>query len=140
MATRDCAKVGLRGVLNEDYRGVSVPDYLPRLVDSLLPELLSEHPAVMIVGPRACGKTTTARRHCAGRLRLDRPAEAAFARADPDAALADGPFPMLLDEWQYVPEVLGAVKRAVDERTGPGRFVLTGSAQADLTAAGWPAT
>ena len=94
----------------------------------------------MIVGPRACGKTTTARRHCAARLRLDRPAEAAFARADPDAALADGPFPLLLDEWQYVPDVLGAVKRAVDERTGSERFVLTGSAQTDLTAAGWPAT
>lgn len=94
----------------------------------------------MIVGPRACGKTTTARRHCAGRLRLDRPAEAAFARADPDAALADGPFPLLLDEWQHVPDVLGAVKRAADERTGSERFVLTGSAQTDLTAAGWPAT
>lgn len=116
-----------------------MPEYIPRLVDSLLPELLEEHPAVMIVGPRACGKTTTARRHCAGRLRLDRPAEAAFARADPDAALADGPFPLLLDEWQYVPNVLGAVKRAVDERTGAGRFVLTGCAQTDLTA-GWPAT
>ena len=115
-------------------------EYLPRLLDPLLTELLAEHPAVMIVGPRACGKTTTGRRHCTGRLRLDRPAEAAFARADPDAAIADGPFPLLLDEWQYVPDVLGAVKRAVDEGTGSGRFVLTGSAQADLTAAGWPAT
>jgi uncharacterized protein len=115
-------------------------EYLPRLLDPLLTELLAEHPAVMIVGPRACGKTTTGRRHCTGVLRLDRPAEAAFARADPDAAIADGPFPLLLDEWQYVPDVLGAVKRAVDEGTGSGRFVLTGSAQADLTAAGWPAT
>lgn len=74
------------------------------------------------------------------RLRLDRPAEAAVARADPDAALAGGPFPLLVDEWQIVPEVLGAIKRAVDEGPGAGRFVLTGSTQADLTAAGWPAT
>jgi uncharacterized protein len=117
-----------------------VPDYLPRLIDPLLDELVADHPAVLIVGPRACGKTTTGRRHSAGRLRLDRPAEAAVARADPDAALADGPFPLLVDEWQVVPEMLGAVKRAVDEGTGPGRFVLTGSTQADLTAAGWPAT
>jgi predicted AAA+ superfamily ATPase len=117
-----------------------VSDYLPRLIDPLLDELVADHPAVLVVGPRACGKTTTGRRHCAGRLRLDRPAEAAIARADPDAALADGPFPLLIDEWQVVPEVLGAVKRAVDEGTGPGRFVLTGSTQADLTAAGWPAT
>ncbi|MGD0067742.1 MAG: AAA family ATPase [Streptosporangiaceae bacterium] len=91
-------------------------------------------------GPRACGKTTTGRRHCRERLRLDRPAEAAVVRADPDAARADGPFPLLVDEWQVVPEVLGAVKRAVDESAPGGSFVLTGSSQADLTAAGWPAT
>jgi predicted AAA+ superfamily ATPase len=119
---------------------VATSAYLPRLVDPLLDELVADHPAVLVVGPRACGKTTTARRHTAGRLRLDRPAEAAAARADPDAALAAGPFPLLIDEWQVVPEVLGAVKRAVDEDPTPGRFVLTGSAQADLTAAGWPAT
>jgi predicted AAA+ superfamily ATPase len=117
-----------------------VPEYFSRLVDPLLGELLTDHPAVLVVGPRACGKTTTGRRHCRERLRLDRPAEAAVVRADPDAALADGPFPLLVDEWQVVPEVLGAVKRAVDEGAGPGSFVLTGSSQADLTAAGWPAT
>jgi predicted AAA+ superfamily ATPase len=114
--------------------------YLPRLVDPLLGELVSDHPAALIVGPRACGKTTTARRHSSGRLRLDRPAEAAVVRADPDAALQAGPFPLLVDEWQVVPEVLGAVKRAVDEESGSGRFLLTGSSQADLSVAGWPAT
>lgn len=101
---------------------------------------MADHPAVLIVGPRASGKTTTGRRHSVGRLRLDRPAEAAAVRADPDAALAEGPFPLLIDEWQAVPEVLGAVKRAVDEGAGPGHFLLTGSSQADLTAQGWPAT
>ncbi|MGI9008156.1 MAG: AAA family ATPase [Streptosporangiaceae bacterium] len=111
-----------------------------RLCQRWISEILADHPAVLIVGPRASGKTTTARRHTAGRLRLDRPAEAAVARADPDAAIADGPFPLLIDEWQLAPDILGAVKRAVDERSGPGRFVLTGSAQADLTAAGWPTT
>lgn len=114
--------------------------YLPRLLDPYLAELVADHPAVLIVGPRACGKTTTGRRHTAGRLRLDRPAEASAARADPDAVLAAGPFPLLVDEWQVVPEVLGAIKRAVDDGAGAGRFVLTGSAQADLTTAGWPAT
>lgn len=117
-----------------------MPDYLPRIIDPLLGDLLVDHPAILIVGPRACGKTTTGWRHCRERLRLDRPAEAAVVRADPDAALADGPFPLLVDEWQVVPEVLGAVKRAVDEGATPGNFVLTGSSQADLTAAGWPAT
>lgn len=115
-------------------------EYLPRLIDPLLDELLADHPAVLIVGPRACGKTTTGRRHSSSRLRLDRPAEAAAVRADPDAMLAEGPFPLLVDEWQAVPEVLGAVKRSVDEGAGPGRFLLTGSSQADLDVEGWPAT
>jgi uncharacterized protein len=115
-------------------------EYLTRLVDPFLDDLLTDHPAVLLVGPRACGKTTTGRRHSAGTLRLDRPAEAVVTRADPDAVIAGGPFPLLIDEWQLVPDVLGAVKRAVDERPGPGRFVIAGSTQADLTAAGWAAT
>jgi uncharacterized protein len=115
-------------------------EYLARLIDPLLDELMADHPAVLIAGPRACGKTTTGRRHSSGRLRLDRPAEAAAVRADPDALLAEGPFPLLVDEWQAVPDVLGAVKRSVDEGAQPGRFLLTGSSQADLTAEGFPAT
>lgn len=115
-------------------------EYLPRLVDGLLTELLAGLPAVLVVGPRACGKTTTARRHVEDALRLDRPADADLVRADPDAALRSRSTPLLVDEWQLVPEVLAAVKRAVDDVSGTGRFVITGSAQTDLTAAGWPLT
>jgi predicted AAA+ superfamily ATPase len=114
--------------------------YLPRLVDGILVELLAELPAVLIVGPRATGKTTTAARHAATVVRLDRPAEAAAFRADPDAALAGAAEPVLLDEWQEVPVVLGAVKRAVDRDPRPGRFLLTGSVRADLEAETWPGT
>lgn len=114
--------------------------YVDRLVDPLLVELLSGLPAVLVVGPRAVGKTTTARRLAASVLRLDRPAEAGVAKADPDVALAARDEPVLIDEWPLVPEVLGAVKRAVDEDSSPGRFLLTGSAGADLGAEGWPAT
>jgi uncharacterized protein len=117
-----------------------MPGYLARLVDPVIAEHMDDHPALLLVGPRACGKTTTAREHSTGRLRLDRPGEAAVARIDPDAAIRDGPFPLLIDEWQLVPEILGAVKRAVDNGAPPGQFVITGSTQADLTAAGWPAT
>lgn len=114
--------------------------YLPRLVDSLLRELLSELPAVLVVGPRAAGKTTTAARHAASLVRLDRPAEAAAFHADPDAALASFDEPVALDEWQEVPTVLGAVKRAVDTDPRPGRFLLTGSVRADIEAETWPGT
>ncbi|MEZ5215728.1 MAG: DUF4143 domain-containing protein [Ilumatobacteraceae bacterium] len=60
--------------------------------------------------------------------------------ADPDAALRERNEPVLLDEWQEVPEVLGAVKRAVDAEPRAGRFVLTGSASGDLSTATWPGT
>jgi uncharacterized protein len=69
-------------------------------------------------------------------LRLDVRAQAGVVRADPDFALRGLDEPNLVDEWQLVPEVLGAVKRAVDDDPRPGRFVLTGSSQADLTASG----
>ena len=114
-----------------------VARYLPRLVDSVLRELLAELPAVLVVGPRAAGKTTTAARHAVSLVRLDRPAEAAAFHADPDAALASFDEPVVLDEWQEVPTVLGAVKRAVDTGPRPGRFLLTGSVRADIEAETW---
>jgi uncharacterized protein len=114
-------------------------DYIGRLVDRTIAETLGDLPAVMIVGPRACGKTTTAERLCQGRLRLDRVEDATQARLDPDRAIARSE-PLLIDEWQLAPDVLAAVKRAVDDDFRPGRFVLTGSAQNDRTTSGWAAT
>ena len=112
--------------------------YRPRLLDRLLPEMLAEHPAVMVTGARAAGKTTTAIRHAATVVRLDREAEAFAFRADPDAALRGRQEPVLLDEWQAVPGVLGAVKRLVDADPRPGRFLLTGSVRAEGDAQSWP--
>ena len=114
--------------------------YLPRLVDPVLDDAMAGLPAVLLVGPRATGKTTSARRHARSVLRLDQPAQAMVVRADPDAAIADRPSPLLIDEWQLVPEVLGAVKRSIDDAPVPGRYILTGSVRAELTGAGWPAT
>ncbi|MGH8936375.1 MAG: ATP-binding protein [Acidimicrobiia bacterium] len=115
-------------------------DYRTRLLDTLLEELLRELPALFVVGPRATGKTTTAARHAATIVQLDRAAQAAPFEADPDAALRELDEPILLDEWQIVPAVLGAVKRAVDSNRRPGRFLLTGSVRADIDAETWPAT
>jgi predicted AAA+ superfamily ATPase len=114
--------------------------YKRRLVDPLLRDLFAELPAVMITGPRSTGKTTTAERLAASVVHLDRPSEAEAFRADPDVALAALDEPILLDEWQEVPAVLGAVKRAVDHDFRGGRFLLTGSVTADLEAATWPGT
>ena len=114
--------------------------YRPRLIDPLLAELLSELPALLVMGPRATGKTTTAARYAARVVRLDRADEAAAFRANPDAALRDLPEPVLLDEWQAVPGVLGAVKRAVDSDSRPGRYLLTGSVRADIDTETWPGT
>jgi len=114
--------------------------YLDRLADDKLRQLLSVFPAVSIVGPRASGKTTSASRLAAEVVRLDEPRVANVFRADPDTALTGRAEPALLDEWQNVPEVLAAVKRAVDRRSQAGRFLLTGSVSAVLDAAAWPGT
>ena len=115
-------------------------EYRQRLVDPLIAELLTELPALSLVGPRASGKTTTARRHARTVIRLDRPAVASVVAADPDAAIEGLDEPVLLDEWQEVPEVLGAVKRACDDKPRPGRFILTGSIRTETQTETWPGT
>lgn len=114
--------------------------YVPRIVDGLLDELLVSFPAVSIVGPRAAGKTTTAVRRGGTVLRLDRPEVRQSIAASPDAMLAGLPRPVILDEWQEVPELLGAVKRSVDEDPSPGHYILTGSVRAELENQVWPGT
>jgi predicted AAA+ superfamily ATPase len=114
--------------------------YRPRLVDPLLDELLGQVSAVMINGPRASGKTTTAARRAATVIQLNADAQAAAFAADPDAALRSLPEPVLLDEWQEVPGVFGAARRAVDEDPRANRFYLTGSVRAQHENEVWPGT
>jgi hypothetical protein len=117
-----------------------VIEYRHRLVDDLIERLLPELPALFIVGPRATGKTTTAARYARTVVQLDREAEAVAFRADPDSAMRGLPEPVLFDEWQLVPGVLGAIKRAVDAQPTPGRFLVTGSVRGDLEGELWPGT
>lgn len=114
-------------------------EYRRRLLDDLLDDLIGELPAMLLVGPRATGKTTTAGQRSRSELRLDIPGEADAFRVDPDAAIRGLREPVLIDEWQVVPEAFPAVKRAIDDDPRPGRFLLTGSAYGDVegaTAAG----
>jgi hypothetical protein len=103
-------------------------EYLPRIVDSEIQELLASAGAVVIDGPKACGKTETARRHVASEILLDTDPAAAEAVAIDPALLLEGGSPRLLDEWQIYPMLWNHVRREVDERGAPGQFVLTGSA------------
>lgn len=73
-------------------------------------------------------------------ISLDRVAEATAFEADPDAALRGLAEPVLLDEWQNVPGVLGAVRRAVEADPRAGRFFVTGSLRAELEHEVWPGT
>ena len=114
--------------------------YIERLVDPWLAELVADVPAVLLVGPRAAGKTTTAARLVRTVLRLDDPNVRAAIAADPDSVLRDADPPVLVDEWQLAPGVLAATKRLVDEDPSPGRFLLTGSAADDAGVQQWPGT
>lgn len=82
----------------------------------------------MIEGPRACGKTATARQIAASEVLLDVDANARAAIAVDPALVLDGPTPRLIDEWQIAPTIWNHVRRAVDDRSDPGQFILTGSA------------
>lgn len=108
-------------------RNRSVAPYLPRIVDGELDELLQALPAIALEGAKGVGKTETALRRAATVVELDDPARRAVAEADPRQLLRGAP-PVLLDEWQHVPAVWDAVRRAVDRDGRPNQFVLTGSA------------
>ena len=106
-----------------------VRDYLPRFADAELRDRLRATGAVLIEGPRGCGKTQTALQAAASAVRLDRdPAARAAGLLDP-ALLLMGEHPRLVDEWQLVPDVWNEIRGDVDDHPGePGRFILAGSA------------
>lgn len=114
--------------------------YRRRLVDDALDELFQQLPAISVIGPRAAGKTTTLERRAATVVHLDDDRQALAFRLDPAAALRELEEPVLLDEWQAVPGVLGAVRRAVDADWRPGRFLISGSVRAAFRHPVWPGT
>lgn len=102
-------------------------EYLQRALDDDLDALLPALPALSIEGPKGVGKTETAMRRARTIHRLDQEAERSVAAAEP-ARLAAGARPVLIDEWQRLPESWDVVRRAVDADRSPGQFLLTGSA------------
>lgn len=105
--------------------------YMPRILDSLLKEYLTIFGGVLIVGPKWCGKTTTAEQNARSVLKLQDPSTSLEYRKMAESApafLLKGNNPRLIDEWQTIPLLWDAVRSAIDDRGEPGQFILTGSA------------
>jgi len=109
--------------------------YLPRIIDAKLEKYLAIFGAVSIEGPKWCGKTWTALNHANSARYLMDPSSGVDYRetalAEP-SLLLEGDEPVLIDEWQEVPQLWDAVRFAVDQKPGKGRFLLTGSTKPPL--------
>jgi uncharacterized protein len=103
-------------------------DYLPRIVDGELDDLISSLPAIVLEGPRAVGKTETARRRANEVFELDDPAQLEVVAADPGSLVGAVSGTVLIDEWQRHPPIWDFVRRQAEQCAPAGRFLLTGSA------------
>lgn len=110
---------------------MNVKHYKQRIADKLLRRQLSTMGAVLIQGPKWCGKTTTAEQQAGSILYMD---DASCSRQNIELAeispnkLLNGDSPRLIDEWQLAPQLWDAIRYEVDHREGVGHFILTGSA------------
>lgn len=103
-------------------------EYRQRTVDAELAALLAAMGAVVLEGPKACGKTMTALQFARSVVRLDVDANARAAVAVDPSLVLEGETPRLVDEWQIEPTIWNHVRRLVDDRQTNAQFLLTGSA------------
>jgi predicted AAA+ superfamily ATPase len=101
--------------------------YLKRLVDPVIDRSLRVSGALLIEGPRASGKTETAKQYAKSVVNVDTDANVDELLSLDPSLLFDGPTPRLIDEWQAAPQLWNHVRRSVDQRATPGQFILTGS-------------
>jgi|SRR5690554_693414 len=108
--------------------------YIPRLIDKVLDDELNAFGAVLITGPKWCGKTTTAKQQAKSVINFqdqdnkDSYLQTAMLRP---SALLVGDNPRLIDEWQTIPQIWDAVRQEVDNRGEERLFILTGSSHVD---------
>ena len=100
--------------------------YYERLVDSVIERKLRSSGAVLVAGPKFCGKTTTCMRFQKSFVKLNTKQAIALAKLDPKGTLA-GEKPRLIDEWQTAPDIWNQVKDDLDADYQFGKFLLTGS-------------
>lgn len=104
--------------------------YKPRIADSILERRLLGKGAVLIEGPKWCGKTTTARQQAKSVLDLGDSAELLQSTQMMEISpkrLLEGATPRLIDEWQALPTIWDSIRSEVDKRGEPSQFILTGS-------------
>lgn len=110
--------------------------YKPRIADAQLTNALRRIGAVLVQGPKWCGKTTTAEQASSSVIYLDDPEKQSLYNQTAEInirALLQGETPRLLDEWQLIPRLWDAVRFEVDHRKSEGQFILTGSAVPPIT-------
>jgi hypothetical protein len=100
--------------------------YVSRLVEKEIEKKLRTSGAVVVAGPKFCGKTTTCMRYQKSFVKLNTKQSIALAKLDPKSVLI-GENPRLIDEWQTVPDIWNCVKDNLDEEYQFGKFILTGS-------------
>lgn len=109
--------------------------YLPRIVDEELGAKLEAFGATLVVGPKGCGKTTTARQKAASVVEFqdeDRRDGYLSVAASRPSLLLEGPKPRLFDEWQDAPKIWGAIRKSVDDLQQTGLYLLTGSTSQEV--------
>lgn len=103
-------------------------NYINRIIETDFLEKLSASGAVLIKGPKSCGKTETAKQFAKSILEMDRDKQVPVIMATNPQLLLAGDTPRLIDEWQEQPEIWNYVRHEVDDRKAKGQFILTGSA------------
>ena len=105
-------------------------NYRKRIVDEILKKKLKGKGAVLIQGPKWCGKTTTAEQIAKSILYMSKPDEKeqnlTLTEINP-SLLLQGETPRLIDEWQIAPKLWDAIRYEIDHRNAEGQFILTGS-------------
>jgi len=106
--------------------------YLPRLIESAIKMSMQTNGCVVIEGPKWCGKSTTSERFAKSVVKLQKPATFKQYKILADIGddnLLSAEKPLLFDEWQKIPELWDYIRNYIDEVSGKGLFILTGSAK-----------
>lgn len=101
--------------------------YIKRIIEEELADKLSASGAVLVKGPKSCGKTETSKQFAKSILAMDRDTQVPIIMATNPNLLLVGATPRLIDEWQEQPEIWNYIRHEVDERKEKGQFILTGS-------------